>query len=86
MTFSTGEVTPRLIDGEVILWAGEMDSGDQPEEAMVCLFKGGFTGKGLSLFDFNKTTPLGIPLLNQIAFHYKILSQGIFRLQVEMAL
>jgi hypothetical protein len=63
-----------------------MDSRDQPEEAIVCNFKGGFTGKGLSLFDFNKTTPLGVSLFNQIAFHFKILSQGISRLQVEIAL
>jgi hypothetical protein len=41
-----------------------MNGRDQPEEAIVCLFKGGFTGKGLPLFDLDKTTPLGISLLN----------------------
>jgi hypothetical protein len=64
MAFSTGEVTTRLVDGEVIFWTGEMNGRDQPEEAIVCLFKGGFTGKGLPLFDLDKTTPLGISLLN----------------------
>jgi hypothetical protein len=74
MAFSTGEVTTRLVDGEVIFWTREMNGRDQPEEAMIRLFKGGFTGNGLPLFDLDKTTPLGISLPNQIAFHYKILS------------
>jgi hypothetical protein len=64
MTFSAGEVTTRLVDGEIIFWTGEMNSRDQPEKAIICLFKGGFTSKGLALFAFNKTTPLGISLLN----------------------
>jgi hypothetical protein len=64
MTFSTREVTTRLIDGEVIFWTGEVNRGDQPEETIVRPFQGGFTGKGFSLFDFNKTTPLGISLLD----------------------
>jgi hypothetical protein len=53
-----------LVNGKVIFWTGEMDSRDQSEEAIVCLFKGGFTGKGLPLFGLDKTTPLGISLLN----------------------
>jgi hypothetical protein len=64
MTFSTGEVTTRLIDGEVIFWAGEMNSRDQPEEATVRPFQGRFTSKGFPLFDLNKTTPLGISLFD----------------------
>jgi len=53
-----------LVDGEVIFWTGEMNSGDQPEKAIVCLFEGGFTGRRLSLLDLNKTTSLGISLLD----------------------
>jgi hypothetical protein len=53
-----------LVDGKVIFWTGEVNSGDQSEETIVCLFEGGFTGKGFPLFDLNKTTPLGIALLN----------------------
>jgi len=62
MAFSTGEVTTRLVDGEVIFRAGEMNSRNEPEEATVCLSKGGLTGKGFPLFDLDKTTPLGISL------------------------
>jgi hypothetical protein len=64
MTFSTGEVTTRLVDGEVIFWTGEMNSGDQPEEATVRPFQGRFTGEGFPLFDLNKTTPLRISLFD----------------------
>jgi len=64
MTFSTGEVTTGLVDGEVILRTGEMNRGDQPEEAMVCLSEGGFAGRRLSLFDLNETVSLGISLLD----------------------
>jgi hypothetical protein len=64
MAFSTGEVTTRLVDGEVIFRAGEMNGRDQPKEATVCLSKGGFTGKGFPLFDLDKTTSLGISLPN----------------------
>jgi hypothetical protein len=64
MTFSAGEVTTRLIDGEVIFRAGEMNRGDHPEEAIVCLFEGGFAGKRLPLLNLNKTAPLRVSLLN----------------------
>jgi len=53
-----------LVDGKVIFWTGEMNSGDQPEEAIVCLFESGFAGMGLSLFSLNKTAPLRISLLD----------------------
>jgi hypothetical protein len=64
MAFSAGEVTTRLVNGKVIFWTGEMDSRDQSEKAIVCPFKGGFTGKSLSLFDLDKTASLRISLLN----------------------
>jgi hypothetical protein len=41
-----------------------MNSGDQPEEAIVRPFEGRFTGKGLPLFDLDKATPLGISLFD----------------------
>jgi hypothetical protein len=41
-----------------------MDSRDQPEEAVICLFEGGFTGQSFSSFDFDETTTLGIPLFD----------------------
>jgi hypothetical protein len=41
-----------------------MNGGDQPEEAVVCLFEGGFAGKGLPLFDFDKTVSLRTPLFD----------------------
>jgi hypothetical protein len=64
MTFSAREATTRLVDGEVILWTGEVNGGDQPEEAIVCLFEGGFAGKSLPLFDLDKTVSLRVPLLD----------------------
>jgi hypothetical protein len=64
MTFSAGEVTTGLIDGEVIFWTGEMNGGDQPEEAVVCLFEGGFAGKRFPPLDLNKTVSLRIALFN----------------------
>jgi hypothetical protein len=64
MTFSAREATTRLVDGEVILWTGEMNGGNQPEEAIVCLFEGGFAGKRLPLLDLNKTVSLRITLLD----------------------
>jgi hypothetical protein len=41
-----------------------MNGGDQPAEAVVRLFEGGFAGKSLPLFDLNKTVSLRISLLN----------------------
>jgi hypothetical protein len=64
MTFSAGEVTTGLIDGEVIFWTGEMNGGDQSEEAVVCLLESSFAGKKLPLLDLNKTVSLGISLLD----------------------
>jgi hypothetical protein len=64
MTFSAGEVTTRLVDGKVILWTREMDSGDEPEETVVRLFEGGFTGRRLSSVDLNQTVSLRISLLD----------------------
>jgi hypothetical protein len=58
-----------LIDGEVILWTGEMNGRNQSERTGVCLFKRGFTGKCLPSFRFNPATALRISLLNQTAFH-----------------
>jgi hypothetical protein len=64
MTFSARETATRLVDREVILWTREMDGGDQPEEAVICLFEGGFAGKGFSLSNLDKTVSLRIPLLD----------------------
>jgi hypothetical protein len=74
MAFSTGKVTTRLVDGEVIFWTREVRRGDQPERTLVCLLEGRFTGKVFPSFDLNRTTSLGVSLLDQIAFHYRILS------------
>jgi hypothetical protein len=64
MTFSTGEVTTGLVNGEVIFRTREMDSRDQPQEAVVCLFERGFTGRRLPSFDFNETASLRISLFD----------------------
>jgi hypothetical protein len=64
MTFPARKTTTRLVDGEVILRTREMNGRDKPEEAVVCLFEGGFAGKGLPLFDFDKTVSLRIPLFD----------------------
>jgi hypothetical protein len=82
MTFSAGEGTTGLVDGEVIFWTGEMSGGDQPEQAVVGLFESGLASKRLSMFDLNKTISLRISLLDQITFHQKILSHAVFPLQV----
>jgi hypothetical protein len=82
MTFSAGKVAARLVDGEIIFWTGEMNPGDQPEKAMVCPFESRFASGRFSLFSLNKTISLRIPLLNEITFHYEILSHAFFPLQV----
>jgi hypothetical protein len=64
MTFSAGEGTSGLVDGKIIFWTGEMNGGDQPEEAVVRFFESGLAGKRLPLFDLNKTISLGISLLD----------------------
>jgi hypothetical protein len=64
MTFSAGEGTTGLVDREVIFRTGEMNGGDEPEEAVVGFLESGLTGKRLPLFDLNKTISLGISLLD----------------------
>ena len=58
-----------------------MNGRDQPEGATVGLFQGRFAREGLSSLGLRITTSLGIPLFNQIAFHYKILSYALSPLQ-----
>jgi hypothetical protein len=41
-----------------------MDSGDEPEEPVVRLFEGGFTGRRLPSVDLNQTASLRISLLD----------------------
>jgi hypothetical protein len=62
MTFSAGEITPGLVNGEVIFRPREVDSGDQPQEAVIRLFKRRFAGRRSPSFDFDETAPLGIAL------------------------
>jgi len=62
MTFSAGKVTTGLVNGEVILRTREVDSGDQPQRAIVCLLEGGFTGRRFPSFDFDETASLWISL------------------------
>jgi len=62
MTFSAGEVTTGLVNGEVIFRTREMDTRDQPQEAIVCLFEGGFAGRRFPSFDFDETASLRISL------------------------
>jgi hypothetical protein len=64
MAFSTGKVTTRLVNGEVILRTGKMNGRDQSEGTLVCLLEGRFTSKRSPSFDLNKTTPLRISLLD----------------------
>jgi hypothetical protein len=64
MTFPAGKVTTRLINGEVVFRARKMDRRDQPQKAIVRLFEGSFTGRGLPLFDLDETVSLRISLLN----------------------
>jgi hypothetical protein len=64
MTFPAGEATTGLVDGEVVLWTGEMNRGDQPEEAGVRPPESGFAGGELPLSGFNKTVSLRISLLD----------------------
>jgi hypothetical protein len=64
MTFSTREVTARLVNGEIILWAGEVNCRDASENSVVGLFDGCFACQGLPLIDLDEATPLRITLLN----------------------
>jgi hypothetical protein len=82
MTFSAGEGTAGLVDGEVVFRTREMNGGDQPEETVVGLFESRLAGERLPLLDLNKTVSLRISLLDQITFHLKILSYAVFPLQV----
>jgi hypothetical protein len=86
VAFSAGEVTTRLVDREVIFRPGEVNGRDQSKEAIVRLFESGFAGKRLSSFHLDKTTSLGITLLNQIALHSKILSHVLSPLQMKRTL
>jgi hypothetical protein len=45
VAFSAREVTTRLIDGEVVFRAREVNSRDQPEGTIFHLSEGGFAGK-----------------------------------------
>lgn len=51
MALPAGEITPRLVDGKIVFWAGEINSGNKPEEAIVGLLQGGFAGEGFPSFD-----------------------------------
>ena len=64
MTFSTREVTTRLVNGKIIFWAGEVNRRDQSEGPVVGLFEGCFAGQRFLPFDLDKATPLWISLLN----------------------
>ncbi len=64
VTFPAGEITAGLVNGEIIFWTGEMDSGDQPQEAVVCLLEGSLAGKRFSLLDLDKAVSLWISLFN----------------------
>jgi hypothetical protein len=64
MTFSAREVTARLVNREIILWAGEVNRRDASENPVVGLFEGCFTRQGLPLIDLDEATPLRITLLN----------------------
>ena len=59
-----------------------MDRRDQSEDALVCLFEGGFAGKRPPLFNLHKTASLRVSLPDEIALHLKILSHAISSLQV----
>jgi hypothetical protein len=86
VAFSAREVTTRLIDREVVFRPRKVNSRDQPKGAVVHLFEGGFAGQRFSSLGLRITTPLGISLFNQIAFHLKILSQPISPLQEKSGL
>jgi len=83
MTFSTREVTARLVNGEIILWAGEVNCRDASENPVVGLLEGGFACQGLPLIDLDQATPLWITLLNQIALHLKHFITGSLSLARE---
>jgi hypothetical protein len=86
VTFSTGKVTTRLVNREVIFRTRKVNSRNKSEETVVRLFERGFAGKGLASFHLDKTAPLGIALHNQITFHYGILSHTFSPLQVKSTL
>jgi hypothetical protein len=64
VTFPARKVTTRLIDGEIVFGAGEVNRGDQPEESIFCLFEGGFAGERLISSNLYKTVALWISLFN----------------------
>ena len=46
-----------------------MNRRNESERTVVCLFEGGFAGHNFFPLKLDKTTPLGISLFDQIAFH-----------------
>jgi hypothetical protein len=64
VTLPAGEVATRLINGQIIFRPGKMNGRDKPESSVVRLFESGLTGQGLSSINFDKTTALGISLLD----------------------
>jgi len=86
VTFSARKVTTRLIDGEIILRTRKVNSRDQSKGTVIRLLKGDFTSQGLLSLHLRIATSLRISLFNQIAFHYKILSQAIYLLQEKSSL
>jgi hypothetical protein len=70
-----------LIDGKVVFRARKVNRMDQPEGTAVRLFVGHLTSQGLFPLDLRIATSLRISLLNEIAFHLKILSYAASFLQ-----
>ncbi len=83
MTFSTREVTARLVNGEIIFWTGEVNRRDASQNPVVGLFDGCFACQGFPLIDLDEATPLRITLLNQIALHLKHFITGSLSLARE---
>jgi len=69
MAFSTRKITARLVDGKIVFWPGEVNSGNQSKGTVVCLLEGDFASSSLLPLNLDEATPLRISLLDQIAFH-----------------
>jgi hypothetical protein len=69
MALPAGKIASRLIDGEIVFRAREMNSRDQPEQPLIRLLECRLASLELTSFNFSQTVSLGISLFNQVAFH-----------------
>jgi hypothetical protein len=70
-----------LVDGKVVFGTGEVNRRDEPEQAIIRLFKSDFARNIFFTFHLDKAASLRIPLFDQLAFHFLNFIMAISSLQ-----